>query len=174
MSPTSIAVSGEELLGGFTQGSVLKGELSGRGISALCSNAPQLKGISSEELARISNGKSTADVRVDGDSVELSVFMDYPMLKSILQFLELLIKAINDQPKIYGGLVPATADGKGATFVPTKEDSAKSETKFVPTDAKSKSPVATKTAYNWDIATCWEERQILIPVVVLMEYRVMG
>ncbi|MDR0417865.1 MAG: hypothetical protein LBH08_00295 [Puniceicoccales bacterium] len=129
----------------------------------------------------LGKGKVTATIREH--SIDINASADYSIIKSFIDFINFIYKISNEKPtkqnEIHKGAVPAKGDeSKKPAFLPAKENSTQRESKFVPSitpEAKEiNSSVPINVTYNWDIGICWEERQILIPVKILTECKVMG
>ncbi|MDR1366684.1 MAG: hypothetical protein LBJ13_02120 [Puniceicoccales bacterium] len=122
-------------------------------------------------------GKFTATACAKDNGIRVNIAADYPMIKAILEFINFIQKMSNEQVtkrnETIRGPVPAKGnENKKPAFLPAKEDSAKPESKFVPSttlDTKVSSPAPIKVTYDWDMGIRWEDRQILIPVKILTE-----
>ncbi|MDR2812429.1 MAG: hypothetical protein LBB05_01385 [Puniceicoccales bacterium] len=100
-------------------------------------------------------------------TVKLQLFVSNDCLKALPVLIEvannMFVDFNSNKNEIFNGMIPAKVDEtKDQRFIPAKKDNAQ----------KNQSLIPLKT--TWNIESCGEARQILLPVKILMEYKVMG
>ncbi|MDR1906705.1 MAG: hypothetical protein LBQ03_00565 [Puniceicoccales bacterium] len=163
----------ETLVDGCPPGMIAKGKLKIVSyIRVLNAKIPSLKKYFTDALlAQIGNNEEiifevTAQ---EAGLVTFQLFVNNDFLKAISVLIKILNNIFVDfglrQNEVYKGMVPAKTDeAKNQNFIPVKKDDAKGNPSLIP----------AKVVYDWNDDVCYEERQILIPVKILTEYKAMG